>query len=142
MPGQCSAVQVARGTDPENPQRSLVGHISRDSTAIEAREKPVKPDQPVSTEQPKRKHGRPRKGEVRQLPPPSRIERQPEMAKGGVSAITMLVDLPRHCDVGTKQNAKGHEESWIGYELHIDTADGGGCHSARHHHRHTGHQLL
>lgn len=47
------------------------------------------------------------------------------MAKTGVSATTMLADLPRHCDVGTKQNAKGHKESWIGYKLHIDTADGG-----------------
>ena len=36
----------------------------------------------------------------------------------------MLKDLPRHCDVGTKRNAKGHQESWIGYKLHIDTADG------------------
>jgi hypothetical protein len=47
------------------------------------------------------------------------------MAKTGASATTMLADLPRHCDVGTKQNAKGYKESWIGYKLHIDTADGG-----------------
>jgi hypothetical protein len=36
----------------------------------------------------------------------------------------MLKDLPRHCDVGTKRNAKGHQQSWIGYKLPIDTADG------------------
>ncbi len=36
----------------------------------------------------------------------------------------MLADLPRHCDVGVKRNAKGHQESWIGYKLHIDSADG------------------
>ena len=36
----------------------------------------------------------------------------------------MLADLPRHCDVGTKRNAKGHSESWVGYKLHIDSADG------------------
>ena len=36
----------------------------------------------------------------------------------------MLADLPRHCAVGTKRNAKGHTTSWIGYKLHIDTADG------------------
>ncbi len=109
----------------ETHQDRLVGHISRDSTAIDARERPVKPDQPVSAEQPKHKRGRPRKGEVRQPPPPSRIEHQLEMAKTGASATTMLADLPRHCDVGTKQNAKGYKESWIGYKLHIDTADGG-----------------
>ena len=28
-------------------------------------------------------------------------------------------------DVGTKRNAKGYKESWIGYKLHIDAADGG-----------------
>lgn len=37
----------------------------------------------------------------------------------------MLADLPRACDVGTKRNAKGYKESWTGYKLHIDAADGG-----------------
>ena len=36
----------------------------------------------------------------------------------------MLADLPTACAVGTKRNAKGHTTSWIGYKLHIDTADG------------------
>ena len=36
----------------------------------------------------------------------------------------MLADLPRPCDVGVKRNAKGHQETWIGYKLHVDTADG------------------
>jgi hypothetical protein len=97
----------------------LVGHISRDSTAIEAREKPVKSAEPKPPAQPKRKRGRPCKGEVRPLAPPRRIERQL-----GMTLPAMLKDLPRHCDVGTKRNAKGHQESWIGYKLHIDTADG------------------
>ncbi len=51
----------------------LVGHISRDSTAIEAREKPAKPDQPVPAAQPKCKRGRPPKGEIRPTQPPRRI---------------------------------------------------------------------
>ena len=37
----------------------------------------------------------------------------------------MLEDLPSVCDVGVKRNAKGHQESWIGFKLHIDAADGG-----------------
>ena len=37
----------------------------------------------------------------------------------------MLDDLPLGCDVGTKRNAKGYKESWIGYKLHLDVADGG-----------------
>ena len=95
----------------------LVGHISRDSTAIEAREKPAaKPERPAPV---KRRRGRPRKDEV--YPPVTirRIERQCAM-----SLDEMLADLPRQCDVGTKRNAKGHQESWTGYKLHIDTADG------------------
>ncbi len=36
----------------------------------------------------------------------------------------MLAELPRYCDVGTKRNAKRYQETWTGYKLHIDTADG------------------
>lgn len=97
----------------------LIGHISRDSTAIEAREKPVKSAEPKPTAQAKRKRGRPCKGAERPVEPPRRIERQL-----GITVPAMLQDLPQHCDVGTKRNAKGHQESWIGYKLHIDTADG------------------
>jgi len=100
----------------------LVGHISRDSTAIEAREKPTKSDKTAPEAKPKR--GRPRKGEIRPTPPPNRIERQRGMAQRGMSAAAMLADLPRACDVGAKRNAKGYQETWIGYKLHIDTADG------------------
>ena len=96
----------------------LVGHISRDATAIEARETPVKRENPLA-DAPKRKRGRPRKGEV--VPPkaPRRIERQM-----GQTLPEMLSDLPTACDVGTKRNAKGYKTSWTGYKLHIDTADG------------------
>src|SRR4051794_12212442 len=97
----------------------LVGHIARDSTAIEAREKPVTSAEPKPPAPAKRKRGRPRTGEARSIEPPRRIERQ-----RGMTVPAMLQDLPRHCDVGTKRNAKGHQESWIGYKLHIDTADG------------------
>ena len=94
----------------------LVEHISRDATAIEAREKP----QPKAAKpKGRRKRGRPRKGEER-AKEPSRLERQLTM-----SLPQMLADLPRACDVGTKRNAKGHTTSWIGYKLHVDTADGG-----------------
>ena len=94
----------------------LVGHLSRDSTAIEAREKPVKRAAPALA---KRKRGRPKKGEVVEKKEPRRIERQAAM-----SLAEMLADLPTHCAVGTKRNAKGHTVSWIGYKLHLDIADG------------------
>ena len=96
----------------------LVEHISRDATAIEAREKPA-PKPKAAKPKRRRKRGRPRKGEAR-AKEPSRLERQLTM-----SLPQMLADLPRACDVGTKRNAKGHTTSWIGYKLHVDTADGG-----------------
>jgi hypothetical protein len=95
----------------------LVGHICRDSTAIEARERPVKV---VAPEKPKYKPGRPRKAEKRPQKEARRLEQQP-----GISLEAMLSDLPQHCAVGTKRNAKGHQESWTGYKLHLDVADGG-----------------
>src|ERR1700720_4186977 len=61
----------------------LVGHISRDATAIEAREKPVKtvaPEASTSAQPPKRKRGRPRKGEVVEKKEPRRLERQADMS--------------------------------------------------------------
>ena len=99
-------------------QEQLVGHVSRDATAIEGREQPTaKPKQPAK---PKRKRGRPRKGEERPKEP-SRLQRQQQM-----TLAEMLDDLPQACDVGTKRNAKGYKESCsIGYKLHIDAADGG-----------------
>ncbi len=93
----------------------LVGHISRDSTAIEARERAVRQGAP---ETPKRKRGRPRKGEERPREK-RRLERQADM-----SLAEMLADLPRHCAVGVKRNAKGYQTHWIGYKLHLDVADG------------------
>ena len=98
-------------------QEQLVGHVSRDATAIVGREKPTaKPKQPAK---PKRKRGRPRKGEERPKEP-SRLQRQQQM-----TLAEMVDDLPCACAVGTKRNAKGYKESWIGYKLHIDVADGG-----------------
>jgi hypothetical protein len=95
----------------------IVGHNSRDSTAIEAREKPLRKE---TVEKVAAKRGRPKKGEVR-VKTLTRIEKQAE----GMSLPDMLKDLPTACDVGTKKNSKGYKISWVGYKLHIDVADGG-----------------
>ena len=94
----------------------LVGHISRDATAIEGREKPrAKPKPPKPAP---RKKGRPRRGEVREPKLETRLQRQV-----GQAAAEALEELPVHCDVGTKKNSKGYKESWIGYKLHADVSD-------------------
>jgi hypothetical protein len=98
----------------------LVGHIARDSTAIEAREQTVRKKPAPS--RPKRKRGRPKKGEER--PKAARPERRRLERQGEMSLVEMLADLPRACTPGVKQNAKGYRTHWVGYKLHLDVADG------------------
>ncbi len=99
----------------------LVGHISRDSTQIIAREKPKKHDTVAKEPKEPKKRGRPKKGEER----PKELTRIEKQAGGTMSLEEMKADLPTACDVGTKRDSKGHKHSWSGYKLHFDTADGG-----------------
>ena len=96
----------------------LVGHVSRDATAIQAPERPAAKAAATTPVAPA-KRGRPRKGEERPKPPPKRLEVQPAR-----TLAENLADLPTRCDAGCKRNSKGHQESWIGYKLHLDTIDG------------------
>jgi hypothetical protein len=124
----------------------LIGHITRDGTAIGARERPVcqrkhkkakvidltvKPAQATLIKSEvvvvlpevlpaKLGRGRPKKGEVRPAPPEPRLQKQ-----RGQSLAQMLCELPRQCDRGSKCNAQGYKNSWNGYKLHFDVADGG-----------------
>jgi hypothetical protein len=99
----------------------LIGHISRDATAIAARERVVKTEAaapPPTAERvqpkPRRKRGEPKRPEEM-----TRIERQQTM-----SLAEMLADLPRQCAIGCKTNSQGRKETWRGYKLHLDVADG------------------
>jgi hypothetical protein len=94
----------------------LVGHISRDSTAIEGREKPAK--KPEQEKPGARKRGRPKRGEVREPKQEKRLQRQCAQ-----TATEALEELPAGCDVGAKKNSKGYKETWIGYKLHVDVND-------------------
>jgi hypothetical protein len=96
----------------------LIGHISRDGTAIEARERPAKFE--ASPKAPPKKRGRPRRGEVRPPAKESPVHRQRQQA-----LAQMIEDIPTVCDRGTKCNAQGYKVSWNGFKLHIDTADCG-----------------
>ncbi|MGH9931370.1 MAG: transposase [Pyrinomonadaceae bacterium] len=96
----------------------LVGHISRDATAIEGRERAAKKAKKAK-EIPEPKLPRRKKGEGRRKPV-TRLERQQSM-----TLEQMLADLPSVCDCGTKRNSKGYPSYWVGYKLHLDVADGG-----------------
>jgi len=95
----------------------VVWHVSRDSTAIEAREKPVEKE---VRERPKRKRGRPKKGEERPAAEPTRLERQYVQTSEGA-----IAELPKACDVGTKIDSRGSKRHWVGYKFHVDVGDGG-----------------
>ncbi len=101
----------------EHLSTELIGHVSRDSTAITGREKPAK-----KVKEPKvpRKRGRPARGENRPPAQPKRLDVQRTQ-----TAQEALADLPKVCDRGTKKNAKGYKESWSGYKLHLDINDCG-----------------
>ncbi|KAF7275686.1 hypothetical protein GWI33_011369, partial [Rhynchophorus ferrugineus] len=98
----------------------LIEHICRDATAIHAREKPIKVDNRQTSEQPKRKRGRPKKDVPRPEKEESVISQQRKQ-----NLNTMLAAIPQQCNKGTKCNAQGYKTSWNGYKLHIDTADCG-----------------
>lgn len=98
----------------------LIGHLSRDATEVPAREKPQKKVEETPSDKPQRKPGRPRKDDPPVEKELTRLDRQLKMG----SLEEMLEDLPKACDVGTKKNSKGYKQSWIGYKLSIDTADG------------------
>ena len=122
----------------------LIGHLSRDGTAIIARERPRKTNRaeaetsvvtappdllsaqtetvaaaPV-TPTPAIKRGRPRCSETRPPAKESPIHRQRQQ-----TLVQMIADIPTACDRGTKCNAQGYKISWNGYKLHLDTADCG-----------------
>ncbi|MBF5058612.1 transposase [Candidatus Neptunochlamydia vexilliferae] len=96
-------------------ENRIIGDLSRDSTSINARERPA-PKKKKSKKAKKR--GRPKKGEEapKEL---KRLDRQLKMTQQ-----ERLNDLPKNCDVGAKANSKGNREYWIGYKCHIDTANG------------------
>ena len=106
----------------------LIGHLSRDGTAIEARERPARKETPAveaaataqtallpveksaaettvpGTPVPARKRGRPRRGEARPAAKESPIKRQ-----RGQTLAQMLDEIPTACDRGTKCNAQGYK---------------------------------
>ena len=97
-------------------RKKVVCHISKDSTALQSREKAHKKKKILKT---KKKRGRPKKGEEKPKEE-RRLDKQLKMTQE-----ERLTDLPKLCDVGAKQDSKGNKCYWIGYKLHIDSAEGG-----------------
>ncbi len=102
----------------ETQKDRLIGHMSRDATAIEARERP--PKRRVVAQATKSCQAPRKRGEPKPVEAMSRIERQ----LGVMTLEEMLADLPRQCAIGCKTNSQGRKETWRGYKLHVDVADG------------------
>lgn len=90
----------------------LIGHIARDSTAIEAREAfpECQPARVKYQRRPKRAKAADRG---------TRLERQRRQ-----TLAQQLAGLSPACSIGTKKSSKGHQQYWRGYKLHLDVADG------------------
>jgi len=111
----------------------LIGHIARDSTAIEARERfPETPTQAKAVKAarqfakrgskpgPRGPHKRHKGGKPKYTPKSdTRLHRQRSM-----KLSEMLAQLPRHCSLGVKTSGDGNQKYWRGYKLHLDVADG------------------
>jgi hypothetical protein len=118
----------------ETQKDRLIGHIARDSTAIEARERFPEAEQPKaakvvasggakkrgSKKGPRGRNKRWKGGKPRPTPKDdTRLRRQRTMG-----LAEMLKDLPQDCSIGVKTSSKGHQQYWRGYKLHLDVADG------------------
>ena len=135
----------------ETQQDRIIGHIARDSTAIEAREHfpetaaqrkaRVGPRRAKLKEQRKAARKAAREAAIAAGRPPAKRGGPHRRYPGGkrpyvpkadtrlqrqrtMTLEQMLADLPQPCDAGGKKNSQGHEEYWRGYKLHLDVADG------------------
>ncbi len=95
----------------------LVGHISRDATAIVGREKPMK--KPPKEKPAPKKRGRPAKGN-REMPRSKHALRDRFVSQ----SHNLLPNCP-YSAIAAVRNSKGFKETWIGYKLHADVNDCG-----------------
>lgn len=115
----------------------LIGHIARDSSAVEARErfpetkaqrlakKAAQREQRSEAKRgrkpgPRGPHKRHKGGKPKYTPPSNtRLHRQRT-----ATLDAMLKELPRQCGLGVKTAHDGNQKYWRGYKLHLDVADG------------------
>ena len=121
----------------------LIGHVARDSTAIPARERfAVTAEHKKQRKEKKREKQKQREAKQKALRNKTAIPRKKRVRKGSFdkkkaaergprierqrkqTIEQMLSELPTKCDIGTKINSQGNNDSWRGYKIHFDTADG------------------
>ncbi len=92
----------------------IVGHVVKDSTGIEVREKHLKKDTAKNRKKLKEaKKKAKRAGELNR--------RQKQLKEDNLDR--MIQELPKHCDKGMKKSAQGYTTIWKGYKLHAAVDD-------------------
>ncbi len=93
----------------------ILGHVVKDSTPLEAREKPLKKGSAKDRKKlkDKRRSRKKRSGELNR--------RQKQLQENSLDR--MLEDIPKFCDMGMKKSAQGYTEIWKGYKLHVAVDD-------------------
>jgi Transposase DDE domain/Transposase domain (DUF772) len=128
----------------------LIGHISRDSTAIQAREripesrlKPAPPDTQGDSgkkdkdnkDQKDKKHTNTTEKTAKKSQAEKKYKKRPKRAKAQdrgtlierqrkMTLEEMLAGLPTECGIGAKKSSTGQTKYWVGFKLHLDVADG------------------
>ena len=141
-PQQLHPALIQNTYQKDTPQDQLVGHIARDATAIEVRERfPEQTEQRAARQKkhaPKKSTRTNKQKAPKQLPPKPIAKRKRGRPKKSENALSgrrlprqrrqtleeMLLELPRDCSIGAKTSSKGYQQYWRGYKLHSDVADG------------------
>jgi hypothetical protein len=92
----------------------VVGHVVKDSTPLEVREKPLKKNSVKN-----RKKAREDKEKAKKAGELTR--RQKQLKEQDVNK--MIADLPKQCDKGMKKSAQGYTMIWKGYKIHASVDD-------------------
>jgi hypothetical protein len=102
----------------------IIGHLSIDSTIVEAREKPIK-----ATQQRKRpkKRGRKRKGSIEEAEYRAlKAKKAQQLAQYLVESPEVSIsELEKRCSLTAKQNSQGRRQWFIGYKAHMACDDFG-----------------
>lgn len=93
-------------------------HISRDATAVPAREKSERKIK--KKKKTKNKRGRPPKGTQPKKKEQTRLQKQFSQ-----NLDEIMEELPVKCNWGCKINSQGNPDHWRGYKLHADFSDEG-----------------
>jgi hypothetical protein len=102
----------------------IIGHLSIDSTVIEAREKPIKATRQLK--KPK-KRGRKKKGSVEEAEYRARkIKEEQQLVQYLVESPEVSISgLEKRCSLTAKQNSQGRRQWFIGYKAHMACDDFG-----------------